>query len=176
MEQRRTPEYTIEVFGDPTSIREIVKGRILSQILKQRLRVAYLLGILHTIFFHRYFPTLRPSTVEVLDLTLPFVADQDLETLIETKVGQLFRQLTATNSPTSSVRGQLGVQYFEKKRRKAGGLGWFGGGKLEEEVCWEVWRLEVTLATPKTESGLSTRKQPRGETLWLIITLQNGKK
>lgn len=160
MEQRRPPEYSIEVFGDPISIREIVKGgtdrRVFSCMLTNHL------GLLHTIFFHRYFPTLRPSTVEVLDLTLPFVADQDLETLIETKVGQLFRQLTATNSPTSSVRGQLGVQYFEKKRRKAGGLGWFtGGGKLEEEVCWEVWRLEVTLATPKTESGLfPSRRHP----------------
>jgi autophagy-related protein 101 len=46
------------------------------------------------------------------------------------------------------------VQFFEKRRRKAGGLGWFtGGAKQEEEICWEKWRLEVTLATPKTESG-----------------------
>jgi len=52
------------------------------------------------------------------------------------------------------VRGQIGVQFFEKRRRKAGGLGWFtSGGKAEEEICWEVWRLEVTLATPKTETG-----------------------
>jgi len=44
------------------------------------------------------------------------------------------------------------VQFFEKKRRR-GGLGWFGGGKAEEEVCWEVWMLEITLATPRTEAG-----------------------
>ncbi|KAL9120494.1 MAG: hypothetical protein Q9187_002947 [Circinaria calcarea] len=136
MEQRRPPEYILKVFADPTSIKDIVRG------------------ILHTIFFHRYFPTLRPSTIEVLDLTLPFVPDPELETLIETRISQLYRQLSATNSPSSSLRGQLGVQYFEKRRRKGGGLGWFSSGaKVEEEVCWEVWRLEVTLAMPKTETG-----------------------
>ena len=44
------------------------------------------------------------------------------------------------------------MQFFEKKRRK-GGLGWFGGGKGDEEICWEVWMLEITLATPRTEAG-----------------------
>jgi hypothetical protein len=60
------------------------------------------------------------------------------------------------------VRGQIGVQFSEKRRRKttAGmGLGWFGGGggggqgKVDDEICWEVWRLDVTLATPRTETG-----------------------
>ncbi|MCJ1394688.1 hypothetical protein MMC18_007568 [Xylographa bjoerkii] len=136
MEQpRRPPEYILEVFADPTSIKDVVQG------------------ILHTIFFHRYFPSLRPSTIEVLDLTLPFVTDPELQTLIDTRVLQLVRQLSSTTSPNSSVRGQIGVQFFEKRRRKAGGLGWFTGGtKTEEEICWEVWRLEVTLATPKTET------------------------
>lgn len=36
---------------------------------------------------------------------------------------------------------------------------WFGGlagmtGKGEEEVCWEIWSLDVTIATPRTESGM----------------------
>ncbi len=112
-------------------------------------------GILHTIFFHRYFPSIRPSSLEVLDFTLPLVADPELETLIDTRVGQLIRQLSSTSSPKSSARGNLFVQFFEKKRRKAGaGLSWFTGGqKGEEEVCWERWSLEVTLATPKTEIG-----------------------
>jgi hypothetical protein len=42
----------------------------------------------------------------------------------------------------------MAVQFFEKKRRKA----WFTKG--EEEVCWEQWTLNVTLATPKTETGM----------------------
>lgn len=48
------------------------------------------------------------------------------------------------------------MHFFEKKRRKAGGgLGWFtGGAKGDEEVCWERWTLEVTLATPKSETGM----------------------
>lgn len=112
------------------------------------------IGILHTIFFHRYFPSIRPSYLEVLDFTLPLVADPELETLIDTRVGQLIRQLSSTSSPKSSVRGSLVVEFFEKKRRKAGGLNWFtGGAKGDEEVCWESWCLEVTLATPKTEIG-----------------------
>jgi len=109
-------------------------------------------GILHTIFFHRYFPSIRPSSIEVLDLTLPTITDVELETLINTRTTALIRQLSSTTSPNSSVRGQIAVQFFEKKRRR-GGLGWFGGGKAEEEVCWEVWMLEITLATPRTEAG-----------------------
>ena len=48
------------------------------------------------------------------------------------------------------------MQFFEKKRRR-GALGWFGGGKAEEEVCWEVWMLEITLATPRTDAGMHFR-------------------
>jgi len=148
MEPRRPPEYILEIFADPTNIKDVVKG------------------ILHTIFFHRYFPSIRPSTIEVLDLTLPFVTDPDLETLISTRVHQLVRQLSSTTSPNSSVRGQIGVQFFEKRRRKAGGLGWFtGGAKQEEEICWEKWRLEVTLATPKTESERTKVTKAMGMTL-----------
>ena len=88
----------------------------------------------------------------MLDFTLPLVADPELETLIDTRVGQLIRQLSSNSSPKSSVRGSLVVEFFEKKRRKAAGLGWFGA-KGDEEICWESWCLEVTLATPKTELG-----------------------
>ena len=111
-------------------------------------------GILHTIFFHRYFPAIRPSTLDVLDFTLPIVPDQELETQIDTRVGQLVRQLKSTSSTKNGIRGVLTVEFFEKKRRKAGGgLGWFGGGKADEDILWEKWKLEVTLATPRTEDG-----------------------
>lgn len=107
-------------------------------------------GILHTIFFHRFFPSVRPRTHDVLDLTLPVVGDAELETLIEQKTSSLIRQLDTTSdlgSRSSGVRGQIAVQFFEKRRRKA----WFTKG--EEEVCWEQWTLDVTLAIPRTESG-----------------------
>ena len=81
------------------------------------------------------------------------MADPELETLIDARVGQLVRQMGSPSSPKSSVRGLMSVSFFEKKRRKAGGgLGWWSG-KAEEEICWEKWGLKVTLATPRTEDG-----------------------
>jgi autophagy-related protein 101 len=40
------------------------------------------------------------------------------------------------------------VQFFEKKRRKT-----YFFGKADEDVCWEQWTLDVTLAQPRTETG-----------------------
>ncbi|RDW89346.1 hypothetical protein BP6252_01378 [Coleophoma cylindrospora] len=131
MDQRRPPEYIIEVFADPTSVKDVVRG------------------ILHTIFFHRFFPSIRPKTRDVLDLTLPVVEDVELETLIDQRTAALVRQLDTSSdmgARNTGVRGLMAVQFFEKKRRKA----WFT--KAEEEVCWEQWTLDVTLATPRTES------------------------
>lgn len=160
MEQRRPlgpPEFILDVFADPSCVKDIVRGT--HSILHNRIffwgsSIKKSIGILHTIFFHRYFPSLRPSTIEVLDVTLPFVADPQLETLIDTRVGQLVRQLSSDNS-SHELRAQIAVQFFEKRRRKGGGLGWFTGtGKTEEEVCWEIWCLDVTIATPRTEAGM----------------------
>ncbi|KAK2751588.1 hypothetical protein FQN55_000309 [Onygenales sp. PD_40] len=166
MDLRKPPEYILEVFADPTSVKDIVKG------------------ILHTIFFHRYFPCIRPTTIDVLDLSLPAIHDAELETLIDARVNTLIRQhlSSSSNSPSGGVRGRIAVQFFEKRRRKGGGL-WFGGGfggmlargagaagvggggggrsgagagaggsAGDEEVCWEVWMVDVTIATPRTES------------------------
>jgi hypothetical protein len=120
-------------------------------------RLTCLSGILHTIFFHRFFPSVRPRYWDLLDLTLPLVPEVELETLIDQRTAALIRQIDHTehagtpslnpsNNPTE--RGQMAVQFFEKRRRKA----WFSA-KAEEEVCWEQWTLDVTLATPRTESG-----------------------
>jgi 3-methyladenine DNA glycosylase AlkD len=43
------------------------------------------------------------------------------------------------------------VQFFEKKRRKT-----YFFGKADEDVCWEQWTLDVTLAQPRTETGTLT--------------------
>lgn len=117
-------------------------------------------GILHTIFFHRFFPSLTPQTREVLDLTLPYVDDDELEIMIEQRATALESQLDAQRSSSSGNanatsnsgapgggRGQLVVQFFEKRRRKA----WLSRG--DEEVCWECWTIKVTVAEPRTESG-----------------------
>lgn len=51
------------------------------------------------------------------------------------------------------MRGRIAVEFYEKKRRRSNM--WFGGlaGKGDEEICWEIWTLDVTIATPRTESG-----------------------
>ncbi|KAF4458525.1 DUF1649 domain, partial [Fusarium albosuccineum] len=108
-----------------------------------------------------FFPALVPQTREVLDLTLPYVDDDELETMIEQRVAALERQLDAQRSSggganststgtTGGGRGQLVVQFFEKRRRKA----WLSRG--DEEVCWESWTVKVTVAEPRTESGMKT--------------------
>ncbi|CAK43039.1 autophagy-related protein 101 [Aspergillus awamori] len=139
MEPRKTPpEYFLEIFADTTNVRDVLKG------------------ILNTIFFHRYFPSIRPITFDVLDFTLPAINDVDLETLIDSRVSSLVRQhSSAASAPDGGgggVRARMAVEFYEKRRRRPGI--WFGGlsGKGEEEVCWEVWNLDVTIATPRTES------------------------
>lgn len=106
-----------------------------------------------------------PRTRDVLDLTLPYIDDNELETLIDQRTQMLVRQLEAEKSASTSGgaggghgggggnsgsrggRGQISVQFFEKRRRKT----WYMRG--EEEVCWESWTVKVTVAEPRTESG-----------------------
>jgi hypothetical protein len=128
-------------------------------------------AILHTIFFHRYFIPIVPVTRDLLDQTLPAIDDVDLETLIDQRATSLVRAIepaTGGSSPSTagvgrvssggggsgaggqSGRAQITVSFYEKKRRK----GYFFG-KTDEEVCWEVWTLDVTCATPRTETGKS---------------------
>ncbi|KAF4984604.1 hypothetical protein FZEAL_241 [Fusarium zealandicum] len=165
MDQQEPPEFLLDVFADPRSVREVVKESPRNPVIiltTTRAATTYLmkymltitaLGILHTIFFHRFFPSLTPQTREVLDLTLPYVDDDELETMIEQRVAALERQLDAQRSSGSGAgsgtggRGQLVVQFFEKRRRKA----WLSRG--DEEVCWECWTVKVTVAEPRTESG-----------------------
>jgi autophagy-related protein 101 len=164
-------------------------------------------GILHLIFFHRYFPNIRPSYFDVLDLTLPGVPDTSLESLIDTTSYQLSRQLSGGSTQNGGLRGSIEVQFFEKKRKKkedrsaqantaaslgtspllAGGVqgigNWFAGvtggaigvnghngsgadhqatgyGKDNDSVCWEIWRLRVSLVTPRTETGMLFSAMP----------------
>jgi hypothetical protein len=71
----------------------------------------------------------------------------DLETTIEQQATALLRTIDRTQQQRG--RAQLAVQFFEKKRRKA-----YFFGKTDEEVCWEQWTLDITIATPRTESGM----------------------
>lgn len=113
-------------------------------------------AILHTIFFHRYFIPIVPLTRDLLDQTLPAIDDVNLETLIDQRATSLVRAIdiptasgaARTSGGGQSGRAQIAVSFYEKKRRKT-----YFFGKADEEVCWEVWTLDVTCATPRTETG-----------------------
>ncbi|KAI0540819.1 DUF1649-domain-containing protein [Xylaria digitata] len=186
MEQQRPQEFILEAFADPASVRDVVRG------------------ILHTIFFHRFFPSLAPRSREVLDITLPFVDDAELDTMIEKRAAELARELDAERTHTHSSisnaplhhlsqqrggaaaatvsnggRGNISVQFFEKKRRKT----WYmraayGGG--DEEVCWERWTVKVTVAEPRTESERAKVRRAMEQTLLTtamkIVTFVNSYK
>lgn len=172
MEPRKTPpEYILEIFADTTTVRDVLKGQsslatLCYLYIYTSTAHTHAPGVLNLIFFHRYFPSIRPVTFDVLDFTLPAINDADLETLIESRVSALVCQHLSSAAGThdgkvgpggsgggGGVRGRIAVEFYEKKRRRSGL--WFGGlaGKGEEEVCWEIWTLDVTIATPRTESG-----------------------
>lgn len=88
-----------------------------------------------------------------MEVTLPYIADPpEFETLIDARTTTLIHQLTSSNTPNGGVRGQIAVQFFDRKRRKSGWLTGIGRA-TEEEVLWEEWLVEVTIARPKTEGG-----------------------
>lgn len=104
-------EFILEAFADPTSVRDVVRG------------------ILHAIFFHRYFPTLTAQTHEVLDLTLPYVAVPELETLIDQRTASLVRELDSSlYSQQSSHHNQY--QSSLPQQGRAAALGAVVGGFL----------------------------------------------
>ncbi|KAI1108323.1 DUF1649-domain-containing protein [Nemania sp. NC0429] len=111
MERQIPQEFILEAFADPASVRDVVRG------------------ILHTIFFHRFFPSLAPRSREVLDITLPFVEDAELDTMIETRAAELARELDAerTHSHSHSHSHSSGSSvpphhYLSQQRGGGGGM------------------------------------------------------
>jgi autophagy-related protein 101 len=152
MEPLRAPEYTLQVFADPTYVEDIVKA------------------ILSHIFFHRYFTPIAPQDRDILDETLTTVEDGELEAMMEQRVSSLVRGMQmSSRTPSSGTsplnataaaharviegrpegRGQIAMSFFERKRRKT-----YFFGKADEDVCWETWILDVTCATPRTDAGV----------------------
>jgi autophagy-related protein 101 len=108
------------------------------------------LGVLHTIFFHRYFPPIRPSlytptaaslsthghthtsttSQHSLPITLPSILDPpEISTAIDTHTNALISQLTPQQSSTSPTsiptaaggsRGEIVVRFYDRKRKKTG--------------------------------------------------------
>ncbi|KAK9781841.1 putative DUF1649 domain protein [Seiridium cardinale] len=185
MEQQNPQEFILDVFADPASVRDVVRGASglftaarESELFFTAMPRIHPLAILHTIFFHRFFPSITPHSREVLDITLPFVDDQELDTMIEKRTAELDRELSAerTHAPHSAGgggaggggRGNISVQFFEKKRRKT----WYmraayGGG--DEEICWECWTVKVTVAEPRTESERAKVRKAMEQTLLTTV-------
>ncbi|EMC97328.1 hypothetical protein BAUCODRAFT_69303 [Baudoinia panamericana UAMH 10762] len=138
MEARKAPEFMLELSADRTNVKDVVKG------------------ICHIIFFQRYFQPLTPATHDVLDVTLPYVSEEDIESLIERRTTDLVRALDVASTQQSpqysakpgSGRGVLIVQFLEKKRRKGG----FFFAKADEETVWENWIVDVSLTSARSET------------------------
>ena len=208
----RIPEFTVEALADKWTVKDVVKG-IVSMVPLGRMwlslqvtcsRPLLRTGILHTIFFHRFFPTVIPQAQEILDVFVPKIDDAELETLIEARSEAVARELDADSvsvcGPGNGLRTQVVVTFNDKKRlgRKktapdtsgdaspgagksspaaspnegttskpwyqgvaAAGFGLVGGPRTsqqsesrEEEICWERWVVRVSIAEPKTDSGM----------------------
>ncbi|KAK8144315.1 hypothetical protein G3M48_006010 [Beauveria asiatica] len=180
------PEFILDVFADPRSVRDIVRA------------------ILHTIFFTRFFPAVHPSTRNVLDLvTLPYVDDDELATMIEQRAAALERQLDAERSSSHHTTAAARQQYSSSGTTAAaaaaaavttsssasGARGqvsvrffekrrrkaWLSRG--DEEVCWECWTVKVTVAEPRTESERNKVRRAMEQTLLTtamkIVTFAN---
>ena len=190
MEPRQTPpeHYSLDIFADASSVRDVLKGRPISFTVLSASSIDKSIGVLNLIFFHRFFPSIRPISFDVLDLTLPAINDVNLDTLIDSRISALVRQHLSSpisspggiydNGGGSGVRGRMAVEFYEKRRRRSSGT-WFSGlaGKGEEEVCWEVWTLDITIATPRTESGMRAYVHSDHATgiKWMLMIYREGK-
>jgi len=127
----KPPVFTLDLYADQSLATDIVRG------------------ILSTIFFHRIFPPIKPTTRDLLDLTLPYVDDPELLAQIEEKTSALICSIDNTGS--GSCCGQITVQFFERRTAAKRINIWFAP-KAEQEVCWEQWVIKVTLVKPRTDT------------------------
>lgn len=129
----KPPAFTLDLYADQSLGKDIVKG------------------ILSTIFFHRIFPPIKPTTRDLLDLTLPYVDDPELLSQIDEKASALIRSIE--NMGSSSSSGQIAVQFFERRTpAPAKRINIWFASKAEQEVCWEQWMINVTLVNPRTDT------------------------
>ncbi|KAF9218642.1 DUF1649-domain-containing protein [Gyrodon lividus] len=112
-------------------------------VLERRSAKEVLHAILHSILFHRLFGTVKPQTFEVLDVTMPGVADSEMEQLVNDKVDIFWKGIESG----SNKRGQILVTFSEKKPKKS----WFQVYVGEEEVTWEQWIVNAELRQPKSD-------------------------
>lgn len=116
---------TIDIVLDRQNTREILRA------------------LLHAILFHRLFGTIKSQTFEVLDVTMPGVADPNVQRIVEEKVNAFWKGLESV----ALKRGEISVTLSKKDQRKA----WLGMTTYEEEVAWEQWIINAEIRQPKSE-------------------------
>lgn len=113
------------------------------------------------------------------------MTEDDIKRTIEARTTSLLRALdtTTTTLPSSPqyqphqshkpAHGTLVVQFLEKKRKKSG---WFIA-KADEEAVWEVWVLNVTVTSARSEpeAARNRRRMEAGlqETATKVLELVN---
>jgi len=112
-------------------------------ILERQTAKEVLHAILHAILYHRLFGTVKPQTFDVLDVTMPGVADPEMEQLVNEKVDVFWKGIESG----SNKRGQILVTFSEKKPKKS----WFQVYVGEEDVPWEQWIVNAELRQPKSD-------------------------
>ncbi|TDL19377.1 DUF1649-domain-containing protein [Rickenella mellea] len=104
-------------------------------------------AVLHAILFHRLFGTIKPKTIEVLDVTMPGVKDPKAEELVNEKVDAFWKGIEGGTSKS----GQIFVTFSERKAKKTWG---FPMG--EEDVVWEQWVINAEVRQPRSELDRQT--------------------
>ncbi|KAI0695027.1 autophagy-related protein [Cytidiella melzeri] len=112
-------------------------------VLDRRNTRDVLTAVLHSILFHRLFGTVKPTTFEILDVTMPGLDDAEIKQLVDSRVDAFWKAMEGG----AQKRGQISVTFSEKRPRKT----WFLIG--EEEVPWEQWYLTINaeIRQPVTE-------------------------
>ncbi|KAI6003573.1 hypothetical protein EDC04DRAFT_2871802 [Pisolithus marmoratus] len=122
-------------------------------------------AILHAILFHRLFGTVKPQTFEVLDVTVPGVADPEMEQLINDKVDVFWKAIE--NGTSTNKRGQILVTFSEKRPKKS----WFQVYVGEEDVPWEQWIINGEMRQPKSDKDFDiVLASTLSKTLHTILT------
>lgn len=131
--------------------------------------------MLHAIFFHRLFGLVKPQTFEVLDVTMPGVANAEIEQLVKEKVDSFWKAMEGG----PNKHGQVVVTFSEKRTRKSS---WFQVYMGEEEIPWEQWIINAEIRQPKSDrdrqafhSSLATTLTKSIETILIHTSSERGR-
>ncbi|KAF8306141.1 hypothetical protein DL93DRAFT_241328 [Clavulina sp. PMI_390] len=100
-------------------------------------------GLLHAILFHRLLGNVIPLTVEVGDVSVPGVADPEVQRLVTDRVDLFAREVEGAGARSPQMgrrRGQVVVTFSDVKPKKSS---WWSSGA--EEVPWETWTIDVEI-------------------------------